>query len=60
MTVEGSISEEGESKIAFAISILAATLLASMAIITLFRSRRGGMDHEESVMMAEIVDQPLQ
>ena len=59
MTVEGSISEEGESKIAFAISILAATLLASMAIITLFRSRRGGMDHEESVMMAEIVDQPL-
>ena len=60
MTVEGSISEEGESKIAFAISILAATLLASMAIITLFRSRRGGMDHEESVMMAEIVDQTLQ
>ena len=60
MTVEGSISKEGESKIAFAISILAATLLASMAIITLFRSRRGGMDHEESVMMAEIVDQPLQ
>ena len=59
MTVEGSISEEGESKIAFAISILAATLLSSMAIITLFRSRRGGMDHEESVMMAEIVDQPL-
>ena len=59
MAVEGSISEEGESKIAFAISILAATLLASMAIITLFRSRRGGMDHEESVMMAEIVDQPL-
>ena len=59
MTVEGSISEEGESKIAFAISILAATLLASMAIITLFRSRRGGMDHEESVMMAEIVDQTL-
>ena len=59
MTVEGSISEGGESKIAFAISILAATLLASMAIITLFRSRRGGMDHEESVMMAEIVDQPL-
>lgn len=60
MTVEGSISEEGESKIAFAISILAATLLASMAIITLFRSRRGGMDHQESVMMAEIVDQTLQ
>jgi len=59
MTVEGSISEEGESKIAFAISILAATLLASMAIITLFRSRRGGMESEESVMMAEIVDQPL-
>jgi len=59
MTVEGSISEEGESKIAFAISILAATLLASMAIIMLFRSRRGGMDPEESVMMAEIVDQPL-
>ena len=60
MTVEGSISEEGESKIAFAISILAATLLASMAIITLFRSRRGGMDHQESVMMAEIVDQTIQ
>lgn len=59
MTVEGSISEEDESKIAFAISILAATLLASMAIIMLFRSRRGGMDPEESVMMAEIVDQPL-
>ena len=59
MTVEGSISEGGESKIAFAISILAATLLGSMAIITLFRSRRGGMDPEESVMMAEIVDQPL-
>ena len=59
MTVEGSTSEEGESKIAFAISILAATLLASMAIITLFRSRRGGTDPEESVMVAEIVDQPL-
>ena len=59
MTVEGSTSEEGESKIAFAISILAATLLASMAIITLFRSRRGGTDPEESVMVAEILDQPL-
>ena len=59
MTVEGSISEDSESKIAFAISILAATLLASFAIITIFRSRRAGMDPEESVMMAEIVEQPL-
>ena len=59
MTVEGSTSEEGESKIAFAISILAATLLGSLAIITLVSSRRCGTDPEESVMVAEIVDQPL-
>ena len=60
MTVEGSIPEDGESRIAFVISILAATLLASFAIITLLRSRRAGMDPEESVMMAEIVEQPLE
>lgn len=56
MSVQGHDGEGGQSNLVFTISVLAATLLASVVAISVVKSRFDRGQIEESAIMAEIVE----
>jgi hypothetical protein len=56
MSVQGHDDEGGQSNLVFTISVLAATLLASVVAISFVKSRFDRGQIEESAIMAEIVE----